>query len=150
MLCTRVSLKAPLVILKLLTPIFLFHLVQSFRFFWEFFSTIFSTPGNFWPPQNHKGSPLGWKIGKNVRMFISRAQKMGFDALNTKQNKKTKLCAKCHFWKKIYKNPLKMSTWVKICIMIRFFLIFFRNGNLHRAEVFYLAFSASKLFFWAI
>ena len=32
---SRVSLKAPLVMFKLLPPIFLFHLVQSFRFFFE-------------------------------------------------------------------------------------------------------------------
>ena len=45
---SRVSLKAPLVMLKLLPPIFLFHLVQSFRFFLlKFFLTFFSTSGNF-------------------------------------------------------------------------------------------------------
>ena len=32
---SRVSLKAPLVTMKLLPPIFLFHLVQSLRFFFE-------------------------------------------------------------------------------------------------------------------
>ena len=43
----RVSLKAPLVMLKLLPPIFLFHLVQSFRFFVEIFVDLFSMLGNF-------------------------------------------------------------------------------------------------------
>ena len=39
---SRVSLKAPLVMLKLLPPIFLFHSVQSFRFFfWIFFLPFF-------------------------------------------------------------------------------------------------------------
>ena len=37
----RVSLQAPLVTLKLLPPIFLFHLVQSFRFFFENFFYLF-------------------------------------------------------------------------------------------------------------
>ena len=56
---SRVSLKAPLVMVKLLPPIFLFHLVQSLGFFREFFLTIFFTPCNFWPPKYHKGPPLG-------------------------------------------------------------------------------------------
>ena len=44
----RVSMKAPLVMLKLLPPIFLFHLVQSFRFFFvKNFLTFFSRSGNF-------------------------------------------------------------------------------------------------------
>ena len=38
----RMSMKAPLVMLKLLPPIFLFHLVQSFRFFFlKIFPTFF-------------------------------------------------------------------------------------------------------------
>ena len=46
----RVSLKAPLVKLKILTPIFLFHLVQSFRFFfWTFFRPFFLLRITFWP-----------------------------------------------------------------------------------------------------
>ena len=43
----RVSMKALLVMLKLLPPIYLFHLVQSFRFFLDKFSDIFFTLGNF-------------------------------------------------------------------------------------------------------
>ena len=39
--------KAPLVIKQLLPPIFLFHLVKSFRFFFVNFFDLFSAPGNF-------------------------------------------------------------------------------------------------------
>ena len=38
---TRVSMKAPFVMLKLLPPLFLFHLVQSFIFFFEIFFNLF-------------------------------------------------------------------------------------------------------------
>ena len=44
----RVSLKAPLVMKQLLPPIFLFHCWSYTKFiFLKFFSTFFSTPGNF-------------------------------------------------------------------------------------------------------
>ena len=47
-LSSRPCPKAPLVMKQLLPPIFLFHLVKSFRFFFlKFFLTFFSTPGNF-------------------------------------------------------------------------------------------------------
>ena len=41
LLISRLPLKAPLVMLKLLRPIFLFHLVQSFRFFFKNFFNLF-------------------------------------------------------------------------------------------------------------
>ena len=71
-----------------------------FQIFWFeiLFLKIFPTPGNFRPPQNHNGPPLGWKIGKLVRMLISIAQKKGFDALNTTQ--KTPDLCKVPFLKK--------------------------------------------------
>ena len=59
-LYARVSPKAPLVMLKLLPCIFLSPFLQYFRFLGgHLFLTIFSTLGNFWPIQNHKGPPLG-------------------------------------------------------------------------------------------
>ena len=56
---TRPCPNAPLVMKQLLSPIFLFHLVQSFRFnFFFFFKPFFSTPGNFLtvrdPPYSEK------------------------------------------------------------------------------------------------
>ena len=47
---SRVSLKAPLVMLKILPPIFLFHLVHSFWFFfWKMFRPFFLRRITFWP-----------------------------------------------------------------------------------------------------
>ena len=66
----------------------------------------FKGGGNFYPPLNQKGPPLGWKIGKIVGMLILIAQKKGFDALNTTQ--KNPSSVQSTIFEKIKKNRLKM------------------------------------------
>ena len=53
-------------------------------------------------------------------------------------------------YEKIKKTCPKRVKMVKNDCFSRFFLFFFRNGTLQRAEVFCAAFSASKPFIWAI
>ena len=62
------------------------------------------------------------------------------------QGKKPQLSAKYRLWK----NPENLAKMVKNYRFCRFFLFFFRNFTLQRAEVFCVAFSASKPFIWAI
>ena len=76
------------------------------------------------------------------------AQMKGFDALNATQ--KTSALCEVPFLKKSRKTD---SKWLKMGKMVKnghfepVFLDFFRNGTSQRAEVFCVAFSASKPFF---
>ena len=67
------------------------------------------------------------------------------------QRQKPQLSAKNHFWKNKEKNGNNCIAWKKWLFLAVFFSGFFsRNGILKSAEVFCVAFSASKPFFWAI
>ena len=84
-------MKAPLVMLKLLPPIFLFHLVRSFRFFFEIFFDLFSRSGNFLTV---------------IRMLFLIAQIKRFGTLNATQ--KTAALYGASFLKKSGNNCLKI------------------------------------------
>ena len=66
--CRVLKMKAPLVMLKLWPPIFLFHLVQSFRFFsdffWPFFPlwVTFDHPKSIWVPLWLKNWKNCWNV----------------------------------------------------------------------------------------
>ena len=146
LLSFRVSPKAPLVMLKLLKPIW-----SNLS---DFFCWYFSTSGNFLPPKNHKGPPLGWKIRKIVGMLSYIAQKWVFDTLNTTQN--IQALYKVPFLKKSRKNCSKCSFLTILTIFNHFqpvFLDFFRNGTLHIAGFFVVVVLYSvhqNPFFWGI
>ena len=55
--------------------------------FW--FWTLQNYACKFWPPKNHNGPPLWWKIWKFVGMLILIAQKKGHGALNATQKTTT-------------------------------------------------------------
>ena len=85
----RVSPKAPLVMLKLLPSIFLFHLVQTFRFFWlKKISIFFSTPINFLTVRD---PPCGGICLKYFRMVFLIAQIKRFGTLNATQKNRIPL-----------------------------------------------------------
>ena len=118
----RVILKAPLVMLKLLPSIFLFHFIQYFIFFFVI----------------HQGPPLGWKIGKIVGMLISIAKEVVWC---TEYNAKTPRSVQSTIFEKIKKNwPITLIKkkyfdhfwpfWAVFCFY------FVRNSILHRAAFF--------------
>ena len=77
---------------------------------------------------------------------------MDFDALNATQ-KKPQLSANYRFCKKLRKKQAKMVSFGHFDHFRPFWLVFLdflRNHILQRGEVFCIAFSASKTFFWAI
>ena len=109
---SRVPSKAPLLMMKLLPPVFLF--------FWQFFllCVTFDHPKIIW-------------------MLSYIAQRKGFDALNAMQ--KTAALCKVPFLKKSRKTGSKWSFLTIWTIFDHFelvFLNFFRNGTLQRAEIF--------------
>ena len=88
---SRVSMKAPLVILKLLPPIFLFNLVQSFSFFcWKIFWPFFLLRVTFWS----YGEIL--KIFSNVDFDSSNEAFWDTEHNGKKPHPSTKHCS----WKK--------------------------------------------------
>ena len=94
-----------------------------------------------------KGPPLQkWKM-KIIRYFFLIAQMKRLDALNATQ--KTSALCKVLILKKSRKTA-KSAHFQKIVQFWQFFLIFFRISTLQRAEVFCVAFSASRRFIWAI
>ena len=139
----RVSLKAPLVMLKLLPPIFLFHLVQSFRYFFlKKISTFFSTSGNF---LTIRDPTYGEKLEIFLQMWFWIAQIKRFWTLNATQ--KTAALYKAPFLKKIKKNGQKLAVFNKKSIFDYFQAVFhdsFKNGASQRAVVFCVAFSVPK------
>ena len=100
----------------------------------------------FWRPKS-QGSPLIMKNLKSCRIVELDSSKKGFNALYLTQ--KSKLSANYCFWKNLKKKRqtiLILKKWYFLAV----FLHFIRNGTLQRAEVFCVAFSSSKPFFWAI
>ena len=97
-------------------------------------------------PPKSKGSPLWVKKRKNCPI-------VNFDS-----SKEASWCNECNaktsgLWKKsrkTFKKKAFFAILAKNSNILRFFLDFFRNGTLERAEVFCVAFSASGRFFWAI
>ena len=75
------------------------------------------------------------------------AQMKRLDALNATQ--KTSALCKVLILKKIKKNCQNCTIFWK-CALLAVFLDFFRISTLQRAEVFCVAFSASRRFIWAI
>ena len=144
----RGSMKAPHTMTKLLPPIFLFHFFPWLRIFIKKkFSTFFFTSGNFWTPQH----PLWWKYWKIVQIRFLIAQKKRLGALNATQKTSAPNKVRCLTKsRKTSKNYHFLPFWEKNGNFFRFFLDFFRNHTLLGAEVFCVAFSASRRFFWAI
>ena len=107
--------------------------------------------GKFYPPTKSKGSPLRMKNRKNCRNDDLDSSKEGF--WRTECNAKNLRSLRSTIAEKTKKNRLKIYIFYHLPIFNHFesvFLDFFRNGTSQRAEVFCVAFSASKPNFWAI
>ena len=112
----RVSLKAPLVMLKLLPPNFLFLLVQFFRFFYWNFWDLFSRSGNFFDC-----------ILKKILNEVLIAQIIW----DTECNAKNRSPLQSTVLEKIRKNCLKIVknvSFVKSGQFLVVFLDYFKNG----------------------